>query len=336
MARRLVTVFGGSGFIGRHLVQRLAAEGWVVRVAVRDPEAAAFLKTMGDVGQVVPIAADVTHERSVAAAVQGAQAVINLVGILYEKGGASFKAIHAEGAARVAAAAKAAGAEHFLHMSALGADKTSDSAYARTKAEGEEAVLRAFPGAVIFRPSVVFGPEDDFFNRFARMARISPFLPVFTKDGLKAHFKNGVFSLDLFGSGGPCFQPAYVGDVADAFVAALRSHQFDGKIFELGGPRRYRMKEIMELVMAETHRKRRLLPVPFGLGRLQAAFLQLLPKPPLTTDQVKQLGRDNIVEGGKPGFADLGITPTAAETILPSYLDRYREHEERTITRSRR
>ncbi|MBI5165219.1 MAG: complex I NDUFA9 subunit family protein [Magnetospirillum sp.] len=323
MDRRVITVFGGSGFIGRHLVRRLAAEGWVVRVAVRDPVAAEFLRPMGDVGQVVPLHVDIANAASVAAVVQGAQAVVNLVGILYERGRATFERIHHQGAATIATAAKTAGVARLVHVSALGADKASAAAYARSKAAGEEAVLAVFPGATILRPSVVFGPEDDFFNRFATLATLSPVLPVYTGDGFKPVRTEAGFSIDAFGSGGPVFQPVWVGDVAEAIVRALADPQTAGRIYELGGPRRYSLKELLELIMTETGRRRLLVPLPFWVARIQAAFLQFLPKPPLTPDQVRLLQVDNVVRGGKPGLADLGITATAAEAILPLYLGRY-------------
>ena len=323
MDRRLVTVFGGSGFIGRHLVRRLAADGWVVRVAVRDPVGAEFLKTMGDVGQVVPVRADVTDAAVVRAAVNGAQAVVNLVGILFEGGRRSFDRVHRQGAATVAAAAKAAGVARLVHLSALGADKSSASAYARSKAAGEDAVAAAFPGATILRPSVVFGPEDDFFNRFARLAMLSPVLPVYTAGAYHLTCGAGGPALDLFGPGGPVFQPVWVGDVAAAIVKAIAEPQAVGRIYELGGPRRYSFKEILDLILAETGRSNLLVPLPFWVADLQASVLGLLPKPPLTRDQVKLLRSDNVVRGGKPGLADLGIVPSAAEVILPSYLGRY-------------
>lgn len=323
MARRLVTVFGGSGFIGRHLIKRLAADGWVVRVGVRTPEAGAFLRPMGDVGQINPIRADITDEASVRAAVAGADAVINLVGILYERGSMTFDRFHRQGAANVAAAAKAAGVAQLLHMSALGADKESPAAYARSKAAGEEAVLAAFPGASIFRPSVVFGPEDDFFNRFANLSSLSPFLPVITDDGLKPKRSETGWEFDLYGSGGPIFQPVYVGDVAEAMRKVLADPHLAGKVYELGGPRRYSMKEIMELVLSATDRRRLLLPIPMWAARIQAKFLQYMPKPMLTPDQVALMQVDNVVRGGKPGLAELGIQPSAAEAIIPSYLSRH-------------
>jgi NADH dehydrogenase len=316
---RLATVFGGSGFIGRHVVQRLAAAGWRVRVATRDPEGAAFLRPRGDVGQVEPVYADLTKEFSVTAAVERADLVINLVGILYERGRQKFDAIHAEGAARIAAAAKAAGVKQLVHVSALGADEASDSFYAKTKAEGEKAVAAAFPGAVILRPSVVFGPEDDFFNRFAELAGIAPILPVFVTDG----FRRKGFGIDVWGSGGTKFQPVYVGDVADAVIKVLGAGH-EGKIYELTGPRTMSLKEIIELALQASGRSRPLIPVPLGIAKIQGAFLQLLPKPPLTSDQVRLLARDNIAGGRLPGFKQLGITPQSAESIVPSYLARFK------------
>lgn len=322
--RRVVTVFGGSGFIGRQVVRRLAAQGWVVRAAVRDPVDAGFLKPMGEPGQVNPIAADIRDIESVRAAVNGADAVVNLVGILFERGKATFDAIHRQGAANVAQAAREAGVARLVHMSALGADKNSPSAYARSKAQGEDAVQAAFPGAAIFRPSIVFGPDDDFFNRFAGLARISPVLPVFTGDGFKpVHTENG-YDVDWFGSGGPTFQPVYVGDVAEALVKGVTDPRTAGKVYELGGPRRYTLKEVMELILRVTGRCAVLAPLPFWVARVQASFLKLLPKPALTPDQVKLLQVDNVVRGGKPGLAELGIVPVAAEAVLPTYLHRYR------------
>lgn len=323
MARRVVTVFGGSGFIGRNVVKQLAARGWVVRAAVRDPIAAEFLRPMGEVGQVTPLRADLSDPKAVAMAVAGADAVVNAVGILYESGKRTFDAVHVKGAATVAQAAKAAGVKALVHLSALGADKNSESAYGRSKAAGEEAVLSAFPGAVILRPSVVFGADDDFFNRFGRMAKMSPVLPVFVTDGFKPVCGESGCTLDLFGSGGPTFQPVSVGDVAKAAVLGLEDPRHAGKTFELGGPRRYTMKEIMELVNASTGLNRTLVPIPFGLGMIQAGFLQLLPVPPLTRDQMRMMKVNNVVRGGKPGLAELGIVPSAAEAVLPLYMKRY-------------
>ncbi len=306
MARGLITVFGSSGFLGRHLVRRLTKQGWTVRAAVRRPSAATFLKPMGDVGQITPIRAPVQDRDAVAAAVEGARAVINLVGILYEKGDRNFAAIHAQGAQNVAAAAAQAGVERLVHVSAIGADSRAESDYARSKAAGEAAVKTAFPGASILRPSVVFGPEDDFFNRFAAMATLSPVLP-------------------LLGGGATKFQPVYVGDVAEAIAACLADPAAQGKTYELGGPRVYSFKELMVLMLDQIGRQRLLVPWPFALADLQAAFLEKLPVPPLTRDQVKLLRRDNVVSKGALTLADLNIAPAAPESILPLYLDRYRK-----------
>lgn len=323
MTRNVVTIFGGSGFIGRHVVKRFAKAGWIVRAAMRDPVAGGFLKTMGEPGQVIPILVDVSDADAVRDAVTGARCVVNLVGILFEKGKRRFDTIHTQAAATIAQASAAAGVASLVQMSALGADKGSASAYARSKALGEEAVQAAFPSAVIIRPSVVFGPDDDFFNRFAKLARMSPVLPVFTHDGFRlAHTENGM-ELDLFGSGGTTFQPVHVGDVAEAIFRAATEPAAAGKIYELGGPRRYTMKEIMETVLAATGLKRCLLPLPFAAAGIQAAFLQFLPTPPLTPDQVALMRTDNVVRGGKPGLAELGIVPTACEAVVPGYLARY-------------
>ncbi|MFN3076303.1 MAG: complex I NDUFA9 subunit family protein [Alphaproteobacteria bacterium] len=321
MAYCHVTVFGGSGFVGRHLVRRLAAAGAVVRVAVRDPEAASFLMPMGDVGQVTPRLATITDDASVRKAVEGADQVVNLVGILYERGARTFQAMHVDAAARVARACAAAGGKRLAHVSALGADAQSPSAYARSKADGEKEVLAAFPQATILRPSVIFGPEDDFFNRFATLARISPVLPVFTDDLLRA--------------AGSKFQPVYVGDVAEAILKTLNEEggKHAGKTYELGGPRVYTLREIMELVLATVRRRRAIVPMPFWLGRLQASVLQFLPKPPLTPDQVVLLAKDNVLTGTYPGLTELGITPETAEVILPLYLSRYRTLPRHTILR---
>ena len=312
MTPSLVTVFGGSGFLGRHLVQRLAAGGARVTVAVRNPESALFLKPMGDVGQITPVGADVRDGPAVAAAVQGADWVVNLVGVLYETRRQSFSAIHAQGAERIAKAAKAAGARRLVHVSAIGADRHSSAAYARSKAAGEAAVAAAYPAATILRPSIIFGPEDDFFNRFAAMARVSVALP-------------------LFGGGETRFQPVYVGDVAAAVVKALTDEGKAGTTYELGGPRVYSFRQLMELMLAEIGRKRILLPLPFFVADAMGAVLQSLPlpfgmAPPLTGDQAKLLRYDNVVSGDAPGLADLGIAPTACEIILPTYLDRFRRH----------
>ncbi len=306
MARRQITIFGGSGFIGRYVVERLADRGWTIRVAVRSPRRANFLKPLGDVGQIVPVRAPLQDEAAVQAACEGSEAVINLVGILYETGKQSFGEVQALGAERAAKAAAAAGAKSFIQISAIGADEQSHAEYARSKAYGEKAVRDAFPEATILRASIVFGPEDDFFNRFAAMARLSPALP-------------------LIGGGGTRFQPVYVADVADAVVAALESRSAKGQTYELGGPRVYSFKELLQLLLATIGRKRCLCSLPFSVAKLQGAILEKLPGPPLLTrDQVLLLESDNVVSEGAKNLADLGIEATACEAIIPAYLQRFR------------
>lgn len=324
MAVRRVTVFGGSGFIGRHLVRRLAARGDILRIAVRDREGANFLRPMGDVGQIVPMRVDLRDEAVVAAAVHGADAVVNLVGILHESGKQSFRAIQAEGPGRIARVAAAAGVKRLVHLSAIGADPHSPADYARSKAAGEAGLRAAFPEATILRPSVVFGPEDQFFNRFGAMALILPALPVIGASPRLERWPEGGARIDWLGSGGARFQPVYVGDVAEAIVRSLEEPAARGRLYELGGPRVYSFAQILRLVLQETHRRRLLFPLPFWLADLQALFLGLLPKPPLTRDQVKLMRRDNVVSRGAPGFAELGIEPTGVEIMIPTYLDIYR------------
>lgn len=302
MNTKLVTVFGGSGFLGRHTVRALARAGWRIKVATRHPGRGFFLRPLGTVGQIDFVKCDVSDAESVAHAVMGADAVINLTGILFQKG-QTFEDVQSEGAAHIAQAAAAAGVSALVHVSAIGADANADAEYAVTKAEGEQAVREAFPSAVILRPSIIFGPEDGFFNKFAAMARFSPVLP-------------------LVGGGHTRFQPVFVGDVAQAIVTAL-SRQ-DGRTYELGGPGIYSFKELLQIILRETGRKRALVPLPFGLASLKAAFLQILPNPILTMDQVKLLKHDNVVSPTAAGLADLGITPTSVEAVIPSYLWRYR------------
>ena len=302
--RSVATVFGGSGFIGRYVVKRLAAAGHVVRVAVRDTEAALFLKPMGAVGQVVPLYAPVTNRADVARATEGATLVVNLVGILAERRRGDFQRVHAEGAGAIAASSASAGVQRLVHLSAIGADPASPSLYARSKAEGEKAVRAAFPAATILRPSVVFGAEDQFFNRFGTMAQLLPFMPVI--------------------AGATKFQPVYVGDVADAVMAALNRLDTPGRTYELGGPRVWTFREILQFILKETFRRRRLVEIPMGLAKLQAAVLEHVPGKPLTRDQLLMLGRDNVVAAGAPGLAELGITPTPVELIEPALLRRFR------------
>lgn len=303
LGRKVATVFGGSGFIGRYVVQLLAQQDYVVRVAVRDPAGARFLQTQGRVGQIVPLAASVTDPAAVARAVEGAEVVVNLVGILFERRPGDFQRLQGQAPGAIAAAAKAAGVEHFVHLSAIGADAASPSLYAKSKAEGEAGVRAAFPEATILRPSVVFGPEDQFFNRFAGMAML-PVMPVV--------------------AGNTRFQPVYVGDVADAVVAAIADPAARGKTFELGGPRVMTMREVLRFILDTTGRRRPMIDMPMGLMRFQAGLLQRLPKPPLTQDQLLLLGRDNVVGQGVPGFVELGIAPKSVEAVVPGYLKRFR------------
>jgi NADH dehydrogenase len=302
---RRATVFGGSGFIGRYIVRLLAAEGAVVRVAVRRPTQALFLKPMGAVGQIVPVAADVRDPAAVAAAVHGVEDVVNVTSLYVERGRATFAAVHEKGAETVARAAAEAGVARLVQFSGIGADPQSASRYARSRARGEALVRAAFPGATLLRPSIVFGPEDKFFNTFAALAQLSPALP-------------------LFGGGRTRLQPVYVGDVAEAARRALHDTAAPGSTYELGGPRVYTLRALLELLLAEIGRRRLLVPVPFLLAEIQAAILSLLPSPPLTRDQVRLLKADNVVAAGAPDLDALGIAPTAVEVVLPTYLDRFR------------
>ncbi len=309
--RSVATVFGGSGFIGRYVVQRLAQKGYVVRVAVRDPAHAGFLRVTGAVGQIVPLHASVTNEAAVHRAVEQADLVVNLVGILAERHAGEFQAIHAEGAGRVARLAAAAGVFRLVHLSAIGADPASPGRYGASKAAGEQAVRQHFPDATILRPSVVFGPEDQFFNRFARMALFAPVMPVF--------------------SGSTRFQPVYVGDVADAVMATLARAGAGGTIFELGGPRVWSFRELLAYVLEQTGRHRPLIGVPNGVAGLMATLMEKAPGQPLTRDQLKMLARDNVVAAGMPGLVELGIVPTPVEMVVPTYLRRYRSGGGRVV-----
>jgi len=304
MDSRLVTVFGGTGFLGRHTVRALARAGWRIKVAARRPARGFFLRPLGQVGQIDFVKCDISDADSVAAALAGSDAVINLCGILFQRG-QTFEDVQADGAAHIGAAAAKAGVKALVHVSAIGADSESTSEYAVTKAAGEIRLREAFPAATILRPSIVFGPEDSFFNRFAELARFLPVLP-------------------LIGGGKTLFQPVFVGDVAAAIVTALDSDAAPARTYELGGPTVYSFRQLMQIILAETGRSRVLLPVPFGLAAIKAFFLQFLPNPPLTPDQVKLLRYDNVVAPGALGLADLGITPTTVEAEVPAYLWRYR------------
>lgn len=306
---RLVTVFGGSGFVGRHVVRALARRGWRLRVAMRRPHLGYGLRPLGDVGQIELVRADLRDEASVAAALDGADAAVNLAGILQE-GGQSFEAVQAKGAATAARLASERGVERFVQVSAIGADAASASAYARSKAEGERAVREAVPVAVVLRPSIVFGPEDSFFNRFAAMAA-GP-LP----------------ALPLIGGGRTRFQPVYVGDVAQAAALALDAPELAGRTYELGGPGVYSFKELLEMILAETGRNKPLIPLPFPVASAIGSVGDLAGKlglpAPLTADQVTLLKRDNVVGAGADGLEAFDLTPTAVEAVVPQYLWRYR------------
>jgi uncharacterized protein YbjT (DUF2867 family) len=293
MKGRLVTVFGGSGFLGRQIVARLIAEGAMVRVAVRHPERVRRQE------RVSAVQADVWEEASVAPALTGAHGVVNTVGHYVEGGRASFAAIHGAGAANVARAAAAGGVERLVHVSGIGVDAASPSPYVRARAEGERLVREAFPTATILRPSVLFGPEDAFFNRLAAIARFMPVVP-------------------LFGQGQTRLQPVYVGDVAEAVARALATPESAGKVYELGGPRIYTYEELVHLALAHSGRRRLLAALPFRAWELLAA----LPGTPISRDQVRLMMSDNVVSDRMPGLAELGIEPTPVEKVLPSYLGR--------------
>lgn len=318
-SQSLITIFGGSGFLGRHIVRAFAKRGYRIRVAVRRPDLAGHLQPIGGVGQVHAVQANLRNEESVARAVEGSDCVINLVGILQNRGKQTFDAVHAVGAANVARAVSHAGVRQLIHMSALGADLHGTSHYARSKAQGEEAVRLAFSDAVIMRPSVVFGPEDDFFNRFASLASLSPVLP-------------------LIGGGSTQFQPVYVGDVAEAVVMAAEGQAKSDTVYELGGPAVLSFRELLEKVLEFTDRKCILVPVPVWAAKIQAFFLQMLPSPLLTVDQVRLLESDirvsrEAIEEDRT-LAGLGIDhPQAIETIVPYYLTRFRPKGQFAVAR---
>ena len=302
--RSVATVFGGSGFIGRYVVKRLAAAGHIVRVAGRNTERGKDLMVTGMVGQVVPLYVSLGNEATVQRAVEDADLVVNLVGILSEGKPGDFRRIQAEGAGRVATAAAAAGVRRFVQISAIGAGAESDSEYARTKAAGEAAVRAALPGAVVLRPSIVFGAEDKFFNRFGNMAMLLPVMPVI--------------------EGATRFQPVFVGDVADAVMAGLTREDVAGCTYELGGPQIFTFRELLQWILRETRRDRPLWTVPDGIARLQARLGEWVPGKPFTRDQLTLLGHDNVASPDVPGLAALGITPTPIDLVVPFYLDRYR------------
>ena len=306
MSIKQVTVFGGSGFVGRAIVRALAQEGYQVRVACRRIELAERIKTAGDVGQITILRTNLRIPASVAAAVSGSQAVINASGIAFQRGRQRYETVHVEGARAIAEAASAAGVQRLVHISGIGADqRNSTNRFIRSKVDAEDAIVSGFANATMLRPSVVFGPEDAMFNRMAQIARQAPFLPV-------------------VGDGSARVQPVYVGDVGAAVVAVLERPETAKSVFELGGPRVYTYREIAALVLREIDRHKRIVGVPAGLMKIMGFFAEFLPVPPLTHDQVDLLVTDNVVRPGAPGLAELGVEPTAAEAILPMYLDRYR------------
>lgn len=316
MSGKLAVVFGGSGFLGRNVVRELARRGWRVRVGVRRPHQAQFLRPMGAVGQIQLKQVNIRHRSSIADALTGADAVINLVGVLYQDGANKFDAVQAAGAASVAQLAGDAGVAQFVHVSAIGADAQSDSLYARSKGEGEKAVRDAVPGAVILRPSIVFGQEDQFFNRFATMATSTPFTP-----------------LPLIGGGKTKFQPIYVDDVADAVCEALERADAKSRTYELGGPGVYSFRSLMEKMLQEIGRERFLAPIPLPVASLIGFFAQIIGRLPfmtplLTQDQVKLSAVGNVVntDGSVGVLADLGVDPHTLESILPTYMEPYRKY----------
>lgn len=304
MTRKVTTVFGGSGFIGRYVVQRLAARGHIVRVVGRNTERVKNLMTTGAVGQVVGLYGSFSNPATIMRATEGADLIVNLVGILAEQRSGDFQRLQAEGPGLIARGAAETGASRLVQISAIGADPGSPSLYGRTKAAGEAAARAAFPGTVVMRPSLVFGAEDKFFNRFGAMAMYSPIMPVISGDSR--------------------FQPVYVGDVADAIVAGLDREDAVGQTYELGGPRTYTFRELLAWILHETRRHRAMIDIPAGVARLQARIGELVPGKPFTRDQLTMLERDNVVSPGALGLPALGIVPTPVELIVPGYLDRYR------------
>ena len=302
MSGSRVTVFGGSGFLGRQIVKRLADDGAEVRVAVRHPERASFLlNQLRSTGSIRVVHADVWDEATVGPVVEGSDAVVNTVGHYVERGRATFEAIHGQGAMHVARAAARGGARRLVHISGIGADPQSESPYVRARAVGERLVKEAFPAVTILRPSVMFGPADSFFNTLAALARVTPILP-------------------LFGTGHVKLQPAYVGDVAEAVARALTTEASKGQVYELGGPRAYTYKALLQLLLRQIGRKRLLMPVPYVAWELLAALMAPLPRRPISRDQIVLMKQDNVVSAKALSFAELGITPHSVEEMIPSYL----------------
>lgn len=304
MRDKIITIYGGTGFVGRSVVRRLAKLGCRIRVATRSESEVNRLKVCGDVGQITPVCVDLLYPETLEAALENSDFVLNFIGSLYEKGKMTFDLLHHQTPKTIAQYAQKHNIQKLVHISALGADPASNSVYAKTKAAGEAAVLNAFPKATLLRPSVIFGPDDRFFNRFAQMATYAPCLTVF--DG--GHTK---------------LQPVYVGDVADAVVKVLEDKTCDGQTYELGGPRVYSIRDLMHLILSMIKRDRPVVSLPSGIGSLIGYFGEFLPEPPLTRDQIKLLATDSVVCGQAKGFKELGITPGDVELIVPEYLKHY-------------
>lgn len=302
---RKAVVFGGSGFLGRYVVEKLAKQGYMITVCVRNVEKALFLKPLGVVGQISIEKVDITNKADIERVLVGASLVVNLVGILFNRGKNKFDSIHHKAAETIANLSMKAGVKDFVQMSSLGVNK-SKAQYAETKFKGEKSVLKKFPEAIILRPSVIFGEEDDFFNKFGTMAKFLPFLP-------------------LIGGGKTEFQPVYVGDVAEAVIQSLRNKKFRGKVIELGGPKKYSFKELLEFVLKVTNRSACLVTVPTGIAKVKAFFFEFLPVPPLTRDQIKLLEINNVVSPKVMTFKDLKIEPKSIELMVPQYLERLKK-----------
>lgn len=303
---KVICIFGGTGFLGHNVTQHLARAGYRIKIATRIPESAYELKTYGTIGQICAVPCDYRDPASINAAVKGCYGVVNLIGILYQKGKNSFQHAHVDIPTRIAKACQDNKVEKFTHVSALGIEESS-SKYAKSKRDGEAAILKEFPAVSILRPSVVFGSGDSFINLFAKLSVFLPFLP-------------------LYGGGKTKFQPVFVGDIADAVLTIMdeKTDKFEGQTYHLGGTKVYSFKEIYEVILKETNRKRPLINMPWPVAKIQATFLGLLPKPLLTLDQIKSLRTDNVVPEGVKAFEDLGIAPTAMETIIPKYLSCHR------------
>jgi NADH dehydrogenase len=323
MTKTTVTIFGGSGFLGRYIVRLLAKYGFNIRVAVRDTEKASYLSTSGEIGQISIIPASICSMSDVRKAINNSDYVINCVGILFEKGNRSFENLHVNGPANIAKIAKEENIKKLIHISALGASANSPSSYAQSKARGEEEVLNAFPRAIILRPSVVFGPDDDFINRFANWARFSPLLPYFSQ--VVPHENGG---------GGTKFQPVYVLDIAKAVLKIFSDEMISKNIYELVGPHVYDMRQILIMIREYSERTPWICAFPFWLGHIQSLFLQFLPNPPLTPDQIKLLRLDNIATNTYSNLQDIEIIPTPMESILPTYLKRFRPYQQNKKIRS--